>query len=343
MNEANILETDERNKLWLNEMLPHELDAAIGRAPLAVLPIGSIEYHGPQNAFGVDINSIEPPIEAAVREAGGVLIPSMYWGGRAGHRLYPGSILVRTEVVRDLLVDIIEACRRMRFKAVLGVTGHMAPGHKIAIRQVNDLYQSDANMLIEIHAFAELVAKTGAAEGLDLGHGLCDHGAHNETSHMWASGDSRVDLSQLPAHDADVPFWGLEGTDPHAATREYGRRIQEATRRAVAAYCRDLLQRARQIPRPRVQPATLVVRFKSPAVQERWRRVDRGFILMVENGIRRRIPYRPGRTEYTVEDLYGGLWGVHCWGLQSPDGVAVGLSVAYQDVHLAPGRNEIEF
>jgi len=336
------LQTDKRNKLWLNEMLPGELEEAIQKNPLAVIPMGSIEYHGPQNALGVDINSIEPPVEAGVKESGGILIPSVYWGGRAGHRLYPGSILVRTEVVRDLLTDIIEACRRMGFKAVLGVTGHMARGQKDAIRQVRERYEGDPSLVVEICAFTALVQMTRAGDGLGLEHGLCDHGGHNETSHMWASGESRVDASRLPPVDDEIPFWGLEGHDPHLASREYGDRIQEATRRAVASYCKALLDRARRIPDREKKPASLVIRFKSPRAKSAWQKVEKGFILLVENGIRRRIPYDPNQDEYVVDGLYDGLWAIHGWGIQSHTGTTVGASTAYREVELHAGKNEVD-
>jgi len=333
-----------RKRIWLNEMKPHELEAAVGKTPLAVIPMGSIEYHGPQNAFGVDINSIEAPVEFGVREGGGVLIPSLYWGGRAGHRLYPGSILVRTEVLKELLVDIVEACRRMGFKAVIGITGHLARGQVEAMKAIEEKYRQDPHIIVEFVSFPKLVTKYGTAEGLKLDHGLADHGGVNETSHMWASAAERTDLARLPEADADIPFWGLEGMDPHLASLDYGARIQEATRKAVAIHCKEVLKRARLVKARERRPAALTVRFsKSERTRDKWPRVQQGFILLIENGIKKREPYQPGTNEYVIAGLYEGLWGVHCWGLYRENGVVHGYSAAYEEVELKPGDNVLEF
>jgi hypothetical protein len=253
-------------------------------------------------------------------------------------------MLVRTEVVRDLLIDIIEACRRMGFRAVLGVTGHMAGGHMDALKQVNDHYRDDPEMIVEMIPFTRIIQQTDAAVGRDFPYGLCDHGTAAETSHMWASRDARVDLSKLPPADADVPFWGLEGFDPHRASKQYGVRIQQATRRGVAAYCRRMLQRARELSPPPPAPARLMIRL-SPAARQRWQRknVEKGFFLLIQNGIRARAPYEPGQERCAVEGLHEGPWGVHAWGLRKQGEHVIGTSIDYKEIELKPGDNQIEF
>jgi creatinine amidohydrolase len=331
-------------KVVLSELLPHELAARVRERPIAVLPIGSIEYHGPQCAFHVDMAQSEIPCWEAVRRKGGVCVDSMCWGGRAGHRLFPGSILVRTSVVRDLLIDIIDSLRQAGFRAVLGVTGHAAGGHMDALREVQELYRNDPHIVVELTTLGHVIEKHQAAKKYRLDRGIYDHGGANETGNIMASAAHRADLSQLPPADAALPFVALEGLDPHLGTAEYGRRVLQAGADAIAAETDEVLAKALAKPLPLRRPASLKVVFRSERALGRYVRGSRkNFILPIQGGIRKTVPIEKGKTEYVVDDLWTGMWGVLVWGITDTPAGGTGVSSLYEEIELREGPNELRF
>ena len=336
--------TPEDAKIIFSEMLPHELMKRIKEKPIAVIPIGAIEYHGPQCASHVDISQSEIPCWKAVRSFGGVCVNSVYWGGRAGHALFPGSLLVRSSVVRDLLIDIIENLRRHGFRAVLGVTGHMAGGHVEALNEVIEKYKDDPHMEVAIHPMGKLVTKHKLMTKYNIGRGAWDHGGANETSNIMASAGHRADLSRLPAAQEDLPFVGLEGADPHLATAEYGRRVLDAAAEAIGIEMAEVLKKGMSKPLPERRPASITVRFVSEHARRRYVRGDKkNILLLIHNGIEKKIPLNQEKTVYTVDGLWNGHWGILTWSLSEIGGHMHGLGGLYKEVELDPGKNELEF
>ena len=331
-------------KVLLSELLPDELADRVRQRPLAVIPIGSIEYHGPQNAFCVDIAQAEIPCWEAVRRKGGVCVDSVYWGGRAGHAFFPGSMLVRTSVVRDLLIDIIENLRQAGFRAVLGVTGHAAGGHLEALKEVQERYRDDPLLVVELVSVGELAGKRGMEKRYNLDRGVWDHGGANETSNLKASAPHRVDLSKLPPAGADLPFVALEGVDPHLATEEYGRRVLEAVTEAIVLETDELLAKALARPLPEKTPASLAIVFETEnALKQYAVGTKKNLILLINGGIQKMIPVEKGRTEYQADGLWAGQWGVYVWSLGDGPGAGRGRGSLYKDATLQAGRNELRF
>jgi creatinine amidohydrolase/Fe(II)-dependent formamide hydrolase-like protein len=336
--------TPEDAKIIFSELLPHELMKRIEDKPIAVIPIGAIEYHGPQCASHVDISQAEIPCWKAVEKAGGVCINSVYWGGRGGHALFPTSLLVRSSVVRDLLIDIIENLRRHGFRAVLGVTGHMAGGHVQALNEVMEKYKDDPHMEVAIHPMGKLVAKHKLMKKYNLGRGVWDHGGANETSNIMASAAHRADLSMLPAAENDLSFIGLEGLDPHLASAKYGRRVLDAAAEAIAIEMAHLLTKGLSKPLPERKPASITVRFKSKHARRRYVRGDtKNMLLLIHNGIEKKIPLDKEKTVYDIDGLWSGQWGILTWSMSVIDGHKHGLGGLYKEVRLEPGKNDLEF
>ena len=55
-------------------MLPHQMERAVTERPTAYVPLGTLEWHGRQNCFGVDALKAHALCRLAALEAGGVLV-----------------------------------------------------------------------------------------------------------------------------------------------------------------------------------------------------------------------------------------------------------------------------
>ena len=96
----------------------------IAAAPLLVVPLGSVEQHGPHLPLGTDTAVATAVAEAAVGCLdGGLLAPALAYGASGEHEGFPGTVSIGTEVLTGLLV---EYCRSACLWAgrVLIVNGH---------------------------------------------------------------------------------------------------------------------------------------------------------------------------------------------------------------------------
>ena len=96
---------------------------------ILVLPVGSVEQHGPHLPLTVDI---EIPVRIAtmvVEKIRGFVAPAIYYGARSlpqsgGSPDIPGTIRVRGSVLTDYLKDVIAGYVSMGFRFIVILNGH---------------------------------------------------------------------------------------------------------------------------------------------------------------------------------------------------------------------------
>ncbi len=134
-----------RAELIAGARLPDALRAP-ARSP-AVLPLGSIEYHGPGAALGTDALLGSGLGERVCRRLGrskipAVLFPAVVYSQAPAHtRAFRGTISVRPEAVTMYLHDILEGISAMGFQRVLVLNAHdgnIGPGRAAVFQIANE-------------------------------------------------------------------------------------------------------------------------------------------------------------------------------------------------------------
>ena len=59
---------------------PAEIVERRKKCPVAYIPIGTLEWHGPQNPVGSDTLQAEGLAVLCARKGGGLVFPSLYYG-----------------------------------------------------------------------------------------------------------------------------------------------------------------------------------------------------------------------------------------------------------------------
>jgi creatinine amidohydrolase len=96
----------------------------IAEAPLLVVPLGSVEQHGPHLPLITDTAVAGAVAEAAAdRLDGAVLAPALTYGASGEHEDFPGTISIGTEALTGLLVEYGRSACRWAGR-VLIVNGH---------------------------------------------------------------------------------------------------------------------------------------------------------------------------------------------------------------------------
>ena len=109
----------------LNEMLPNEAaDYFAEGGDLAILPIGSIEHHGPHLLNGCDGYATLAKSREVARLTGGVLFPMISTSWEGATNVYSGGVGVREQFLVDYLLAVVQAVRKAGFKRILILNGH---------------------------------------------------------------------------------------------------------------------------------------------------------------------------------------------------------------------------
>ncbi|MBV8147650.1 MAG: creatininase family protein [Candidatus Eremiobacteraeota bacterium] len=99
---------------------------AAAEGVVAVIPIATIEDHGPHLPIDTDLRLCNAVCEAAVSRAAGraVLVPSINHGYTPHHMDFPGAITIGAHTLIDYGVDVCRSLARHGFEKLLIVNGH---------------------------------------------------------------------------------------------------------------------------------------------------------------------------------------------------------------------------
>src|SRR5438094_561365 len=105
------------------DMTYTELEEAIRQQAVALWALGVIEEHGPHLPLATDVylpsatlRQVRQQLAAEGRPA--VIVPPFYWGVNSVTADFVGSIVVRPEIVTELIVDVLSSLHRHGLKHV---------------------------------------------------------------------------------------------------------------------------------------------------------------------------------------------------------------------------------
>jgi len=197
---------------------PDEIRRRIAQTPVAFIPIGPLEWHGPHCPYGTDGLNAQNVAAEVCRSVGGVLWPTLFWGTereRPGEQLqslgfepdryivgmdFPANPLPSCycpeEVLSIMVREVVREAGRIGARLVVIINGHGAENqiatlHRLAVEITNSTGP-------RVH-----VRITAPREMIQAGSG--GHADADETSVMMFLTRS-VDLSALPPIPTRLAF-----------------------------------------------------------------------------------------------------------------------------------------
>jgi len=203
-----------QKKVRYEELLPHEMEEIMKDKPIAYLPFGTLEWHGPHLALGNDaVKAYELCLRVA-EKAGGVVIPATYWA--IGGMPHPWTTRLDAELIEKLFYAIFEQIAHVGFKVVVAITGHYGLEQFYTLKKAACEFMYKSNVLIAPMPEYEVAHEKGYRG---------DHAAKWETSILWALRPELVDMSRL-SENLEEPLEGVMGEDPRVhASKELGEEV----------------------------------------------------------------------------------------------------------------------
>ena len=154
----------------ISDLTSREVAEHIARNPVAVIPFGSIEQHGPHLPNGTDTMSAEVVAEALAETLDALYVPFGPYGVTPIHAGHPGTISLRRTTFEALLTDICTELIDMGVNRLVFVNWH--EGNIASMDGVATEIQNANDDVYVITSHACYVAqRIYAAQGGELTHG----------------------------------------------------------------------------------------------------------------------------------------------------------------------------
>jgi creatinine amidohydrolase len=191
---------------------PEQVLEEMQRCPVAYLPLGPLEWHGPHLPLGVDALNAENAALLAADRTGGLVLPTLYWGTERERDpqmldwlgLDPQSYVVgmdfpanslrsmycSEEILALLVREHLRLAVRVGFRLVVLVTGHGATNQIEVLRRLATEFSAETPARVIV----VLPFVTNSAGIMEVGHASLI-----ETAVMQALEPGTVRIENLPA------------------------------------------------------------------------------------------------------------------------------------------------
>jgi creatinine amidohydrolase len=205
-------------------LAPAELDAALAATPVAYLPLGTLEFHGPHLPIGLDALSAHGLCVAAAQKSGGIVLPSIYQGTGGGHSDYPWTIMMPDgEAIVALITQTLGRLEQFGVKTAVLFSGHFPDEQLAMVDSVAAQWNAENRPLTVIGTgvnrcqTATLPPDHAGAFETSLLYSLWPELVHTELLPPLASNpsvDPGGDTMGLQRHNPEHALWGVFGPDP---------------------------------------------------------------------------------------------------------------------------------
>jgi len=238
-------------KVRYEHLTPAEFEHRLSQAPIAYLPLGTLEWHGLHLPLGADGLQSHGLFCALAQRVGGIVLPMLFLGpdlekevdgtayygmdfwarpeGEAPRQLPGSAYRISDGLYAQLLDGIMAQLARAGFKIVV------AHGHGPSMNGFNAARAA-------LQQKYGLTLMTAQFEDAPIGF-QNDHAAANETSITMYYHPDLVNMANLPA-DLSVAPEGVAGDDPRIhASAELGRAAEEETLLRMEPLLRSALEK----------------------------------------------------------------------------------------------------
>ncbi len=245
-------------KVFFQEMWRHELEAALEHDPVVIVPVGSIEQHGPHCPPDVDISipfHLAVAVAQAIDDFPVLVAPPVSYGFTHYNMGHVGTITLRLETFIELLCDVCRSLKANGFERIVLINGH---GGNVAPQRAASVKLSEEDVWALPIVYWEMATDELKAwsetDGGSIGHGgewetslqlylrpqliARDRMARNEWPRPGARFSPEIArFAQWPERRREAPL-GVMG-DPFAASAEKGERLFRVLTARLVQLCRE--------------------------------------------------------------------------------------------------------
>ncbi len=154
----------------LTEMTSPEVEDQVERNPIAVIPFGSVEQHGPHLPNGTDTLAANVVADSLADELDALVAPFGPYGVTPIHAGHPGTIDLSRSTFESLLTDICGQLLGMGIRRLVFVNWH--EGNIASLDAVaTDIQEQNQGVYVVTSHACYVAQRLYAAQGGELTHG----------------------------------------------------------------------------------------------------------------------------------------------------------------------------
>src|SRR5579862_1422801 len=134
--QTNPLWHDQKIKNYLPHMSWPEVQDLLNRSDIVIIPIASMEEHGPQLPIGTDFLSATERAKLIAQKTDVLVAPILLPGISPYHMEFPGTITLSSETVERVYFEAAQSFIHHGFRRILFLNGHA--GNQYAVRFITD-------------------------------------------------------------------------------------------------------------------------------------------------------------------------------------------------------------
>ncbi|NLF03117.1 MAG: creatininase family protein [Anaerolineales bacterium] len=229
------LHQDQVRWRWYQELRPDQLAEVVRDTPVVYWPLGLIEHHGWHLPLGLDGIKVERACMKMAERTGGVILPTMWWGGVGGHGDFMWTLYQPEEASSAILGRTIHQLVVFGFRAIVLFAGHYPWQHLLdqhvpplqeAHPEVLFLWGTEVNLGGDLRLPGDHAAREETSYGLHLLPELVDMDAlrPGRDESAWPGGRAPDLGQQYPGLKLDPgdPLFAQFGEDARTGSAERG-------------------------------------------------------------------------------------------------------------------------
>lgn len=192
------------NKKAIHHMTWVEVEEAFKKDPVVIIPLGSMEEHGPHSVTG-DFMAATEIAKKVTAETDAYFLPTVPFGNSDYFRSYPGTVSLSQQTVISLLDDICRSLIEHGITKIVFFNGHA--GNAPAIDQVARKVKREHGIMVVSMDLWQMMSPSQKEEVYGNGKDPSGHGGEPLTSVMsfLYPDDMRMDL--LPKELKNEEKW----------------------------------------------------------------------------------------------------------------------------------------
>ena len=227
----------------LEEMTSAEFAAKVNKDSVVILPIGSIEEHGPHLPLATDCYQPMRIAEMVSKKTGAFVAPFLYYGNCNTTRAFPGTLSISFKALKHFVRDVLSELVRNGFRNIIVLTGHAGQDHMAALRVAAREVVRESKVKILVFSDYDIIYSKSMLPPED------GHAGMGETSRIMAEKPKLIRKrppaaeNRMPEYailDDVRPFWPGWTGDPTKATAALGRKLDVAVAGEIVKLIHDM-------------------------------------------------------------------------------------------------------
>lgn len=170
---ANTNTSSAKKKSALFRMTWKEVQEAFAKNPTILIPMGSIEQHGPQTPTG-DYRYMDVVSDLIAQNTGAIHAPTIPWGYSEYFKHFPGCLTLKPDTLKAILFDTLDGFLRYKLDHFVFVCGHKGdmPILEQVAREIKDQHHIRIATIEPLSWLTgDFMRKVYGVEKIDIGHG----------------------------------------------------------------------------------------------------------------------------------------------------------------------------